>query len=156
MRRTLTALAAAGLLAVTGCSDSDSGGSDAASGDDAPSGGDSTEEFCTEFQELGDRFNEDPEAAADMAQVIEALESLDPPEEIAEDFQLVIDVAQQSADVDPDDEEAVEDLESLSEEAGGAQERVGSFIDEECGTDIAEDGDGESVDEPTSDEENEG
>jgi hypothetical protein len=130
MRRTLIGLAAAGLLVATGCSDSDSGGGDDSAGGD--SGGSAAEGFCADFQELDDRFSEDPEAAADMDQVLGALESLDPPEEIAEDFDLVVEVARQSADVDPEDPEAMAELESLSEEAGEAEQRVGEFIDQEC------------------------
>ena len=129
MRRTLIGLAAAGLLVAIGCSDSDSGGGDNAGGD---SGGSEAEGFCADFQELDDRFSEDPEAAADMEQVLGALESLDPPEEIAEDFDLVVEVARESADVDPEDPEAMEELQALSEEAGEAEQRVGEFIDQEC------------------------
>ena len=130
MRRTLIGLAAAGLLVATGCSDSDSGGGDDSTGGD--SGDSAAEGFCTDFQELDDRFSEDPEAAADMEQVLGALESLDLPEDISEDFDLVVEVARQSADVDPEDPEAMAELESLSEEAGEAEQRVSEFIDQEC------------------------
>ncbi len=130
MRRTLIGLAAAGLLAVTGCSDSDSGGGDAAS-----SGGGSTEEFCADFQALDDRFSEDPEAANDTDAVLEALEELDPPEEIADDFQTVVDVTRQTADVDVEDPEALAEAQELSENAAEANERVGTFLDDECGVD---------------------
>jgi hypothetical protein len=139
MRRTLIGLAAAGLLVFTGCSDSDSGGGDSAGDDSAggDSGGSETESFCAEFQELDERFSEDAEAAADVEQVLGALESLDPPEEIAEDFDLVVEVARQSAEVDTEDDEAMAELETLSEEASEAEQRVSEFIEEECdlGTD---------------------
>lgn len=144
MRRTLIALAAAGLLAATGCSDSDSGGGEAASG------GSSVDAFCDAYDELNERFSADPEAAADMDEVIGAFEDLDPPEEIAEDFDLVLEVARESVETDPEDTEAVEDLESMSEEASAADERVGTFISDECGP-AGDDDDGAS-DETTVDD----
>ncbi|MDD9372041.1 MAG: hypothetical protein PV358_18110, partial [Acidimicrobiales bacterium] len=135
MRRTLIALAAAGLLVVTGCSDSDSGDpsgdEDAAeettandeSGDE--SGDDIPEGFCSDFQSLNDQFSEDPEASADPEAVATALESLDPPDEIAEDFATLIEVSRSTADIDPNDPEAVAELQA---EAGEAQARVASYL----------------------------
>ena len=134
MRRILIGLAAAGLLLVTGCSDSDddTGSTGGESGGES-SGGGTTEEFCTEFQALDDQFSQDPEAASDPAQVIEALEGLDPPEEIADDFETVLEVSRQTADVDIEDPDAVAEAQELGESATEANERVSTFLQEECG-----------------------
>lgn len=148
MRRTLIALAAAGLLVVSGCSDSDSGDPNADegaadestenedSGDSGDEGGDESadtpEGFCTDFQSLNDQFAEDPEAASDPNAVIEALESLDPPDEIAEDFAALIEVSRSTADVDMNDPEAVAEAQELSDSAGEAQARVSAYLEDEC------------------------
>jgi hypothetical protein len=145
MRRTLIGLAAAGLLLVTGCSDSDdesgSDNGDAAdesggdeSGGDESGGGDASG-FCADFQELDDQFSADPEAAADPNAVIEALEGLDPPEEIADDYATILEVSRQTADLDPEDPEAIEEAQALSEDAAEAQERVSTYLADECGID---------------------
>ena len=85
MRRTIIGLILVGACALAGCSDSegDVGGDAAGSG--------SIEDFCSDFEELDRRFDEDPEAAADTAAVVEALDELDPPDEIADDYATVID-----------------------------------------------------------------
>jgi hypothetical protein len=132
MRRTLIGLAAAGLLLVTGCSDSDD-----ESGGDAASGGGSSEDFCGDFQALDDRFSEDPEAVSDPEQVIEALEDLEPPDEIADDYATVLDVSRQTAEIDLEDPEAMEEAQQLSEDAAGAQERVSIYLADECGIEPA-------------------
>jgi hypothetical protein len=131
MRRTLIGLAAAGLLAVTGCSDSEN-----EDGGEAASGGGSAEEFCGDFEALNDRFAEDPEAAADAGQVLDGLESLDPPEEIADAYQKVIDVSRQTSELDVEDPEAVEEMQQLSEEAADAEAEVTTFLREECEIDL--------------------
>ena len=143
MRRTLIALAAAGLLVVTGCSDSDSGdpsgdedaAEEATANDESSdesggeSGGDVPEGFCSDFQSLNDQFAEDPEAAADPEAVATALESLDPPDEIAEDFATLIEVSRSTADIDVNDPEAVAEIQA---EAGEAQARVATYLTDEC------------------------
>lgn len=125
MRRVLIALAGAGLLAVTACSDSDSGGENAAGG--------STEQFCADFEELEERYADDPEADADA--IIGDLEGLEPPDEIADDFQQIIDVSRETADVDFNDPDAVAEAQETSQQAAGAQERVGQFLQDECDID---------------------
>jgi hypothetical protein len=131
MRRTLIGLVAAGLLAVTGCSDSEN-----EDGGDAASGGGSASEFCDGFEALNDRFAEDPEAASDAGQVLDDLESLDPPDEIADSYEKVIDVSRRSSEVDFEDPEAVEEMQQLGEEAAEAEEEVAAFLQDECGIDI--------------------
>ena len=148
MRRILIALAAAGLLVISGCSDSDEGDPNAEadsaeeSADDAQSAdnGDAAEDesaavpegFCTEFNDLNDQFAEDPDAAADPEAVISALESLEPPEEIAEDFATLVEVSRGTADVDMNDPEAVAEAQELSESASEAQARVSAYLENEC------------------------
>ncbi|HEX6570202.1 MAG TPA: hypothetical protein VF015_13600 [Acidimicrobiales bacterium] len=134
MRRTLIGLAAAGLLVVTGCSDSDSGGGESASG------GGSTDDFCADFQALEDRFADDPEAANDMEQVVGALDDLDPPDEIADDFRDVLDAYGQFVDVNPDDPDAVEQAQAVSEDVAAAEDRVDTFLQDECGIGATPDG----------------
>ncbi|HEX5947283.1 MAG TPA: hypothetical protein VFY82_13440 [Acidimicrobiales bacterium] len=130
MRRTFIALAAAGALALTGCSDSDSGDPNA---DDASADGGSGGNFCDDFQALDERFADDPEAAADPEVVIEALEALDPPDEIAEDYDVMLEASRNTADVDQSDPEAMADAQAEIEAAGEAQARVFAYLDEECG-----------------------
>ncbi len=134
MRRTLIGLAAAGLLLVTGCSDSDddTASTGGESGGES-SGGGTTEEFCTEFQALDDQFSENPEAASDPDQVIAALEGLDPPEEIADDFETVLEVSRQTAEVDIEDPDAVAEAQELGASAAEANQRVSTFLQDECG-----------------------
>ncbi len=136
MRRTLIALAAAGLLVAGGCSDSDSGDptgdeESADNGDGESSGGGDSEDFCADFQALDDRFSADPEASEE--EVIEALESLDPPEEIADDFATMIEVSRSTSNVDQSDPEAMADAQAELEGATEAQTRVFTYLDEECG-----------------------
>jgi hypothetical protein len=137
MRRTLIGLTAAGLLLVSACSDSDSGGpddADSASEDAANEseggGGETPEGFCADFQALSDQFGNDPEA--DPNEVVEALEGLDPPEEIAEDFDAVVEVTRQTAELDTSDPEAMEQAQELSDQSMEAQERVSTYLQDEC------------------------
>lgn len=131
MRRTLIGLAAAGLLAVTGCSDSDN-----ESGGEAASGGGSAADFCDDFEALNDAFTEDPDAAADPERVLEGLEGLDPPEEIADAYRTVLDASRQTNALDPEDPGALEEMQQLSEDAAEANADVTAFLDEECGIDV--------------------
>lgn len=143
MRRTLIGLAAAGLLVVSGCSDSDSGDPNAETADESnenadggsSGGSDDSDSFCADFQALNDEFAADPEANANPDEVIAALESLDPPDEIAEDFATIIEVSRSTADVDMNDPEAVAEAQELSQSAGEAQARVTSYLTDECGID---------------------
>jgi hypothetical protein len=139
MRRTLIGLAAAGLLAVTGCSDSENEDGGAAASDGGSAG-----EFCDGFEALNDRFAEDPAAASDPVQVLDELESLDPPDEIADAYQKVIDVSRQSSEVDIEDPEAVEEVQQLGEEAADAEEDVAAFLQDECGIDLGAPSEGDS------------
>lgn len=144
MRRILIALAAAGLLVVSGCSDSDSGdpnaeddtsdeNAESAESDDGEEGsGDVPDGFCADFQALNDQFAEDPEAASDPEAVISALESLEPPDEIAEDFAALVEVSRGTAEIDMNDPEAVAEAQALSESAGEAQARVSAYLEDEC------------------------
>jgi hypothetical protein len=139
MRRTLIALAAAGLLIVSGCSDSDSGGSDDAedaaneSEQEGSGGEDTPEGFCSEFQALEEQFAEDPEAANDVDAVIGALEGLEPPQAIADDFAALIEVSRQAAEIDMNDPAAVEEAQRIGEESAESQERVETYLQDECG-----------------------
>src|SRR5918994_3200297 len=132
MRRTLMSLAACGVLAVAGCSDSDndSGSDDASTADSgSESGGATVEGFCTEYNELDERFS-DPAAAADTDAVIDALRSLDPPDEIRDDFVLIVEATEAFAAVDPEDTDALDDVRAEFEDRGAveASENVDSFI----------------------------
>jgi hypothetical protein len=134
MRRTIIGLILAGALALAGCSDSEGDvGGDAA-------GGSGSSDFCSDFEELDQRFDEDPEAAADTVAVVDALDELDPPDEIADDYTTVIDAGRRLADLDPDDPAAVEEAQQLSEEAAAAQGRVSDFLSTECGIDLSSSG----------------
>jgi hypothetical protein len=135
MRRTIIGLILAGALALAGCSDSEGD-----VGGDAAGGSGSSDDFCSDFEELDQRFDEDPEAAADTVAVVDALDELDPPEEIADDYTAVIDAGRRLADLDPDDPAAVEEAQQLSEEAAAAQGRVSDFLSTECGIDLSSSG----------------
>jgi hypothetical protein len=135
MRRTIIGLILAGALALAGCSDSEGD-----VGGDAAGGSGSSDDFCSDFEELDQRFDEDPEAAADTVAVVDALDELDPPEEIADDYTTVIDAGRRLADLDPDDPAAVEEAQQLSEEAAAAQGRVSDFLSTECGIDLSSSG----------------
>jgi hypothetical protein len=135
MRRTIIGLILAGALALAGCSDSEGD-----VGGDAVGGSGSSDDFCSNFEELDQRFDEDPEAAADTVAVVDALDELDPPDEIADDYTTVIDVGRRLADLDPDDPAAVEEAQQLSEEAAAAQGRVSDFLSTECGIDLSSSG----------------
>jgi len=132
MRRTIIGLILAGTCALAGCSDSegDVGGDAAGSG--------SIEDFCSDFEELDRRFDEDTVA------VVDALDELDPPDEIADDYATVIDAGRRLADLDPNDPAAVEEAQQLSEEAAAAQERVSELLETECGIDLTSSGDGDT------------
>ena len=143
MRRSLIGLAAAGLLVVSGCSDSDSGDPNAEAADESnentdggSSGGSGdSDSFCADFQSLNDEFAADPEAINEPNAVADALDSLDPPDEIAEDFATIIEVSRSTADVDMNDPEAVAEAQELSQSAGEAEARVTAYLTEECGID---------------------
>lgn len=140
MRRTIIGLTLAGALAVAGCSDSDAGGESAGSG--------SSETFCADFEELNDRFTEDPAAAGDIDQVVESLESLTPPETIAADFDTVVDAARRLSELDPEDPAAAAEAQQLNDDAAAAQGRVSDYLQTECNLDTGTSG-AESGDAPT-------
>jgi hypothetical protein len=139
MRRTLMSLAACGVLAVAGCSDSDN---DTGSDDDtstadsgSESGGGSVEEFCTEFNALNEQFS-DAEAAEDDDAVLDALRSLDPPDEIRDDFELIVEATEAFSEVDPEDTDALDDIQTEFEDRGAveASGKVETFITDNCDT----------------------
>ena len=137
MRRTLMSLAACGVLAVAGCSDSDNdtGGDDVSTADsDSESGGGSVEDFCTEFNALNEQFS-DAEAAEDDAAVLDALRSLDPPDEIRDDFELIVEATEAFSEVDPEDTDALDDIQTEFEDRGAveASGKVETFITDNCG-----------------------
>jgi hypothetical protein len=139
MRRTLMSLAACGVLAVAGCSDSDNdtGGDDVSTADsDSESGGGSVEDFCTEFNALNEQFS-DAEAAEDDAAVLDALRSLDPPDEIRDDFELIVEATEAFSEVDPEDTDALDDIQTEFEDRGAveASGNVETFITDNCGSD---------------------
>jgi hypothetical protein len=136
MRRTIIGFTLAGALALAGCSDSEGD-----VGGDAAAGSGSSDEFCSQFEQLDQRFDEDPEAAADSAAVVDELDELDPPDEIADDYAAVIDAGRRLADLDPNDPDAVEEAQRLSEDAAEAQTRVSEFLATECGIDLTSSGD---------------
>jgi hypothetical protein len=135
MQRTIIGLILAGALALAACSDSEGD-----VGGEAAGGSGSSDDFCSDFEELDQRFDEDPEAAADTVAVVDALDELDPPDEIADDYATVIDVGRRLADLDPSDPAAVEEAQQLSEEAAAAQGRVSDFLSTECGIDLSSSG----------------
>jgi hypothetical protein len=137
MRRTLMSLAACGVLAVAGCSDSDNDTAiDDDSGSGSETGGGSVEEFCTEFNALDEQFS-DPEAAEDDDAVLDALRSLDPPDEIRDDFQLIVEATEAFSEVDPEDTDALADIQTEFEDRGAveASGNVETFITDNCGSD---------------------
>ena len=95
-----------------------------------------TASYAADFEALNDRFNEDPEAAADAGEVLDGLESLDPPEEIADAYEKVIDVSRQTSELDVEDPAAVEEMQQLSEEAAEAEAEVTTFLTDECEIDL--------------------
>jgi hypothetical protein len=125
-------LAALLLLAAAGCSDSDAGGPDEAADDtdDAEATEVTAEAFCADIEALNEQFESDPDA--DIAAVIDAMDSLDAPEEIADDLQTMVDGARAQSDVDPEDAEAVEGIQDELQAAGEAEERVSAFVEENC------------------------
>ena len=160
MRRTLMSLAACGVLAVAGCSDSDNDtGSDDAStaGSGSESGGGSVEDFCTEFNALNEQFS-DAEAAEDDAAVLDALRSLDPPDEIRDDFALIVEATEAFSEVDPEDTDALDDVQTEFEDRGAveASGKVETFITDNCGSDSGDtstdDTSGESGSDDTTDD----
>jgi hypothetical protein len=155
MRRTLMSLAACGVLAVAGCSDSDNDtGSDDAStaGSGSESGGGSVEDFCTEFNALNEQFS-DAEAAEDDAAVLDALRSLDPPDEIRDDFALIVEATEAFSEVDPEDADALDDIQTEFEDRGAveASGNVETFITDNCGSTDDTSGEGGSDDTTTDD-----
>jgi hypothetical protein len=129
MRRTLSALAALGILVAAGCGDDD-GGDGTAEG-----GGGSTEEFCAGFIAVNEEFADvDPTTDADAYDdAVEALRELDPPEEIVDDYATVIDGFEALADIDPTDPEAGD---QIAEQVPGAEEAftaLDDFLSRECG-----------------------
>jgi hypothetical protein len=139
MRRTIIGLLIAGALALAGCSDSEGD-----VGGEAAAGSGSSEDFCSGFEELDQRFDEDPDAAADTEAVVDELDQLDPPDEIADDYAVVIEAGRSLADLDPEDPEAAAEAQQLSEEAAAAQGRVSEFLETECGIDLTSSGDGDT------------
>jgi hypothetical protein len=139
MRRTIIGLLIAGALALAGCSDSEGD-----VGGEAAAGSGSSEDFCSGFEELDQRFDEDPDAAADAESVVDELDQLDPPDEIADDYAVVIEAGRSLADLDPEDPEAAAEAQQLSEEAAAAQGRVSEFLETECGIDLTSSGDGDT------------
>ena len=138
MRRTLMSLAACGVLAVAGCSDSDNdtGGDDASTADSgSESGGGSVEDFCTEFNALNEQFS-DAEAAEDDAAVLDALRSLDPPDEIRDDFELIVEATEAFNEVDREDTDAIADIRAEFEDRGAveASGNVETFLSDNCDT----------------------
>jgi hypothetical protein len=125
-------LAALLLLAAAACSDSDAGGPDEAAdeSDDTEATEVTPEAFCADIEALNEQFENDPDA--DIAAVIDAMDSLDAPEEIADDLQTMVDGARAQSDVDPEDAEAVEEIQDDLEAAGEAEQRVSAFVEENC------------------------
>jgi hypothetical protein len=131
-------LAACGVLAVAGCSDSDNdtGGDDASTADSgSESGGGSVEDFCTEFNALNEQFS-DAEAAEDDAAVLDALRSLDPPDEIRDDFELIVEATEAFNEVGPEDTDAIADIRAEFEDRGAveASGNVETFLSDNCDT----------------------
>lgn len=134
MRHILRGLSVAALLllAAAGCSDSDAGGPEQAADDTEATGTPevTAEAFCADVEALNEQFANDP--GAEVADAIEAMDSLDAPEEIADDLQAMVDGARAQNEVDPEDAEAVAEIEDEVAAAGEADQRVSAFIAENC------------------------
>jgi hypothetical protein len=131
-RATVAALALAGVLAGSACSDSegDVGGEN--------SGGASASDFCADFEALNESLATSD--SADFDTIVDGLESLDPPQQIADDFDTMVEAARQLADLDPSDPAQVEDAQALQEDSQDAQQNVSSYIEDECGLDLSTSG----------------
>ncbi len=156
MRRTLMSLAACGVLAVAGCSDSDNDpASDDGSGSDSgsESGGATVEDFCAEYNDLDEQFS-DPEAAQDTDAVLDALRSLDPPDEIRDDFELIVEATEAFAEVDPEDTDGLADVQAEFEERGAveASGNLDTFITDNCGDGADDSGSDDTTDDTSTDD----
>ena len=102
----------------------------AACGDDDDSA--SAESFCDAAREIEERFsNMDPSTPAEFEEAIAAIDELDPPAEIADDWETMMEALESFADIDLTDPNAFD--ESAFSDAEAASERVGEYMEEECG-----------------------
>src|SRR5690606_37612932 len=103
----------------------------AACGDDDESSA-SSEPFCDAARELEERFsNIDPSTPEEFEEAIAAINELDPPAEIADDWETMMNAFESLTDIDLTDPNAFD--ESAFSDAEAASERVGEYMEEECG-----------------------
>lgn len=94
-------------------------------------GGDSS--FCDAANEVNDTFDSiDDPATEEYSAAVDRLAELDPPSEIADDWAVMVQMLDGIAEIDVNDPEAADDL----AEAESAANRVGTYLDEECGIEI--------------------
>jgi hypothetical protein len=120
MRKTVTALAVAGVLLAAGCGD---GGDD---GDEGAQGGDAATSSSLPEQE--------GEFAAFCEEVINATSppDIEPPPEIAESWQVLTEAYEAQENADPADPAAQEQMAELQEEAAPATQEVTQFLQDNC------------------------
>lgn len=138
--RTIAALLLLALVSfpLAACGDDDdSGGADGSGG-----GGGDAASFCDDARDLDERFagigeDFDPES---LAEVRNTLADLDAPAEIEDDFETLVDgfdvLIEALEDIDINDPEALQELGGLAEEfeeSEAAADRIGTFLEEECG-----------------------
>jgi hypothetical protein len=99
----------------------------ACGGDDDNAAGDGSNSFCEDAKALDERFTDSDDISGDdMTAALEAVTDLEPPAEIAEEWDTMLGSLQGSPDLDPSDPETVEEVQAASE-------KVGTYMEEECG-----------------------
>lgn len=101
----------------------------AACGGDDGGGGSS---FCDAANEVDSTFDSvDDPTSEEYSAAIDRLKELDPPAEIADDWDLMVEMLDRITEIDPTDPGAAEELDF--DEAQAAADRVGTYLEEECG-----------------------
>jgi hypothetical protein len=130
LRRRVVGLAAvpALLLTAAACGGDDDDGESGGGG-----GGDSAA-FCEDARDVTSRIAElDPTDEEAFDEALDSIRGLEPPDELADDWNTLVDAFERIAEMTPEEQANVDQDEFA--EAEESSERVGTYLEEECGID---------------------
>jgi hypothetical protein len=106
----------------------------AACGDDDDSAGGGS--FCDQARSLEAQFEDiDDPTSEEFSAALDAIRDMDPPAEIAEDWETMVSALDVFNDIDIEnpDPSVLEEFEAEAANMEAASERVGTYMEEECG-----------------------
>ena len=148
LRKTITALALAGVLAASACGGRDdkaSANSDKATTEEAGDGAANAEKagaaaFCASAQSLYNELTSTSAGAEPTSPEVQAVfakaEALEAPPEIAADWQTILDTLIEpvvTGQIDVNDPAGAQALAERAGQVGDALQRTGTYFDTECG-----------------------